>query len=71
MRVMCDERGGNLFATDDWYCVDNGAIVAYTGLLAFAHERVIPFEYSNFTQRFRGLELMKCWLFGEMIERNH
>ncbi|KAL4590064.1 hypothetical protein LXL04_002983 [Taraxacum kok-saghyz] len=44
MRVMYGERGGNLFATADRYCVDNGAMIAYTGLLAFAHERVTPFE---------------------------
>ena len=35
MRVMCSERGGRLFATDDRYCIDNGALIAYTGLLAF------------------------------------
>ncbi|KAL4562370.1 hypothetical protein LXL04_034572 [Taraxacum kok-saghyz] len=46
MRVMYGERGGNLFATADRYCVDNGAMIAYTGLLAFAHERVTPFEES-------------------------
>ncbi|KAG1335329.1 putative tRNA N6-adenosine threonylcarbamoyltransferase [Cocos nucifera] len=36
MRTMCSERGGRLFATDDRYCVNNGALIAYTGLLAFA-----------------------------------
>lgn len=37
MRAMCSERDGRLFATDDRYCVDNGAIIAYTGLLAFVN----------------------------------
>ncbi|KAL6213851.1 hypothetical protein ACLB2K_013290 [Fragaria x ananassa] len=37
MKTMCAERGGRLFATDDRYCIDNGAMIAYTGLLAFAH----------------------------------
>ncbi|KAL9666559.1 hypothetical protein QQ045_000894 [Rhodiola kirilowii] len=37
MRIMCSERGGKLFATDDRYCIDNGTMIAYTGLLAFAH----------------------------------
>ncbi|CAL9180670.1 unnamed protein product [Musa hybrid cultivar] len=51
MRVMCSERGGKLFATDDRYCIDNGAMIAYTGLLAFAHGMTTPLEESTFTQR--------------------
>ncbi|URE46666.1 WD domain, G-beta repeat [Musa troglodytarum] len=54
MRVMCSERGGKLFATDDRYCIDNGAMIAYTGLLAFAHGMTTPLEESTFTQRFRN-----------------
>ncbi|GJU82508.1 probable tRNA N6-adenosine threonylcarbamoyltransferase [Tanacetum coccineum] len=54
MRVMCGERGGKLFATDDRYCIDNGAMIAYTGLLAYAHGSTTPLEKSTFTQRFRG-----------------
>ncbi|CAF1711235.1 unnamed protein product [Brassica oleracea var. botrytis] len=34
---LISERDGRLFATDDRYCVDNGAIFAYTGLLAFVN----------------------------------
>ncbi|KAI3710795.1 hypothetical protein L2E82_40589 [Cichorium intybus] len=61
MRVMCGERGGNLFATDDRYCVDNGAMIAYTGLLAFAHGSTTPLEDSTFTQRFRTDEVLAVW----------
>ncbi|KAK9213713.1 hypothetical protein WN944_005698 [Citrus x changshan-huyou] len=57
MRIMCSERGGRLFATDDRYCVDNGAMIAYTGLLAFAHGSATPLEESTFTQRFRTDEV--------------
>ncbi|KAK8987856.1 hypothetical protein V6N11_065462 [Hibiscus sabdariffa] len=53
MRIMCSERGGRLFATDDRYCIDNGAMIAYTGLLAYAHGSTTPLEESTFTQRFR------------------
>ncbi|KAJ8755303.1 hypothetical protein K2173_019101 [Erythroxylum novogranatense] len=35
MRIMCGERGGTLYATDERYCIDNGAMIAYTGLIAF------------------------------------
>lgn len=52
MKIMCSERGGRLFATDDRYCIDNGAMIAYTGLLAYAHGMTTPLEESTFTQRF-------------------
>ena len=57
MRIMCSERGGRLFATDDRYCIDNGAMIAYTGLLAYAHGVTTPLEESTFTQRFRTDEV--------------
>ncbi|KAG7584519.1 Gcp-like domain [Arabidopsis suecica] len=37
MRTMCSERDGKLFATDDRYCIDNGAMIAYAGLLGFVN----------------------------------
>ncbi|KAH7521349.1 hypothetical protein FEM48_Zijuj07G0023600 [Ziziphus jujuba var. spinosa] len=61
MRIMCAERGGKLFATDDRYCVDNGAMIAYTGLLAFVHGASTPLEESTFTQRFRTDEVEAVW----------
>ena len=30
---MLEERGGKLGAMDDRYCIDNGAMIAYNGLL--------------------------------------
>ena len=56
MRTMCSERGGNLFATDDRYCVDNGAMIACTGLLEFAHVASAPQHLLN------GSGPMKCKL---------
>ncbi|KAJ4822673.1 putative tRNA N6-adenosine threonylcarbamoyltransferase [Turnera subulata] len=56
MRTMC--CGDTLYATDDRYCIDNGAMIAYTGtLLAFAHGATTPLEESTFTQRFRTDEV--------------
>ncbi len=31
MNVMVNERGGHLFATDERYCIDNGAMIAQAG----------------------------------------
>lgn len=61
MQIMCNERGGKLFATDDRYCVDNGAMIAYTGLLAFSHGLSTPMNESTFTQRFRTDEVYAIW----------
>ncbi|CAI7836896.1 unnamed protein product, partial [Closterium sp. NIES-53] len=68
MQQMCLERGGRLFATDDRYCIDNGAMIAYTGLLAFQHgglSMTVPIEDSTCTQRFRTDEVEAVWREGE------
>ncbi|KAF3957116.1 hypothetical protein CMV_017837 [Castanea mollissima] len=61
MRTMCSERGGKLFATDDRYCIDNRAMIAYTGLLAYVRGMVTPLEESTFTQRFHTDEVHAIW----------
>lgn len=61
MQIMCEERGGHLYSTDDRYCIDNGAMIAYTGLLAFAKGDRTPLEESTFTQRFRTDEVLAKW----------
>ena len=60
MRVMCSERGGKLYATDDRYCIDNGAMIAYTGLLAYAHGVTTPLE-STFTRRLQIDKVQAIW----------
>ncbi|XP_057768330.1 uncharacterized protein LOC130988483 [Salvia miltiorrhiza] len=70
MRVMCSERGGKLFATDDRYCIDNGAMIAYTGLLAYAQGQTTPLQESTFTQRFRTDEVLAVWRGKEEFKLN-
>ncbi|CAO2819076.1 unnamed protein product [Amaranthus hypochondriacus] len=70
MRIMCFERGGRLFATDDRYCIDNGAMIAYTGVLAYSHGLSTPLEESTFTQRFRTDEVYAIWREKELINKN-
>ncbi|KAM2657989.1 hypothetical protein EV1_013300 [Malus domestica] len=69
MRTMCSERGGRLFATDDRYCIDNGAMIAYTGLLAFANGTSTPLDESTFTQRFRTNDVEAVWRIKEESEK--
>jgi N6-L-threonylcarbamoyladenine synthase len=57
MHAMMEERGGKLYKTDERFCIDNGAMIAQAGLLAFQcignEERpfVIPWEGCTITQR--------------------
>jgi len=35
IKIMVEERGGKVGAMDDRYCVDNGAMIAWGGLLLY------------------------------------
>lgn len=61
MHIMCQERGGKLFATDDRYCIDNGAMIAWTGLLMYKHDITTPLQRSTTTQRFRTDKVDVLW----------
>jgi N6-L-threonylcarbamoyladenine synthase len=64
MSVMAGERGGRLYATDDRYCVDNGAMIAWPGLLALMSGGAaggIALRDSTVTQRYRTDEPLVTW----------
>ena len=63
MDIMAKERGGKLYATDERYCIDNGAMIAYTGLIEYlANGSVgVPLEQTTCTQRFRTDEVYVNW----------
>jgi N6-L-threonylcarbamoyladenine synthase len=61
MDIMAKERGGSLCAMDDRYCIDNGAMIAYAGLLEFLKGNVTKFEDTTYTQRFRTDEVLCIW----------
>ncbi|KAL9652660.1 hypothetical protein ABK040_003963 [Willaertia magna] len=78
MKMMVDDRvGGKLHAMDDRYCIDNGCMIAYAGLLSFStslekhggYEKVdekilremYPLSDCTVTQRFRTDEVEVIW----------
>jgi len=61
MGIMVKERGGRLYATDDRYCIDNGAMIAWPGLLSLQCGQVTQLEESTCTQRFRTDEVYVAW----------
>eukprot|EP01054_Gregarina_sp_Poly1_P007934 Gregarina_sp_Poly_1__7933@NODE_452_length_8287_cov_521_171290_g369_i0_p3_GENE_NODE_452_length_8287_cov_521_171290_g369_i0NODE_452_length_8287_cov_521_171290_g369_i0_p3_ORF_typecomplete_len364_score47_72Peptidase_M22/PF00814_25/1_1e74Carbam_trans_N/PF02543_15/1_2e07FAE1_CUT1_RppA/PF08392_12/0_1ROK/PF00480_20/0_18ROK/PF00480_20/8_1e03_NODE_452_length_8287_cov_521_171290_g369_i029844075 len=61
MGIMTAERGGTVCAMDDRYCVDNGAMIAYAGLLQFKSSGATPFAETTITQRFRTDDVVVNW----------
>jgi len=35
IQLMCEERGGKVGSMDARYCIDNGAMIAYAGILLY------------------------------------
>lgn len=60
-QVMVEERGGMLYATDDRYCIDNGAMIAWPGLLALKQGQVMELGDTTCTQRYRTDEVYVTW----------
>jgi len=60
---MTAERGGTVCAMDDRYCVDNGAMIAYAGILEFMHneKKGMALQDCTYTQRFRTDEVEVVW----------
>ena len=61
MNTMAKERQGRLYATDDRYCIDNGAMIAWPGYLAWKCGLTTPIQETWCTQRFRTDEMDIEW----------
>ena len=61
MGIMARERGGNVFATDERFCIDNGIMIAQAGLLSYRMGSVTPLLETSCTQRFRTDEVHVAW----------
>ncbi|DBA95926.1 TPA: Gcp2p [Trebouxia sp. C0004] len=61
MKIMASERGGMLYAIDERYCIDNGAMIAWPGLLAFKAGQVTDLADTTCTQRYRTDDVYVQW----------
>ena len=61
MGEMASDRGGNVYATDERFCIDNGIMIAHAGLLAYETGFTTSLEQSTVTQRFRTDEVYVAW----------
>lgn len=53
MGQMCKERNAFMFATDERFCIDNGAMIAQAGYEMFKSGITTPMEDTWITQRYR------------------
>ncbi|XP_076350944.1 putative tRNA N6-adenosine threonylcarbamoyltransferase Tcs3 [Tachypleus tridentatus] len=61
MEKMAKERGATLFATDERFCIDNGAMIAQAGLEMYLSGQRTKWEETTCTQRFRTDEVEVTW----------
>lgn len=61
IETMLEERGGKLGSMDERYCIDNGAMIGYTGLLMFQQGYQDTLESTYYTQAFRTDEVNVTW----------
>lgn len=63
MGQMARSRGGDVYATDERFCIDNGIMIAHAGLLAFSSggRKGMRLEDSTCTQRFRTDDVFVAW----------
>lgn len=63
MEIMCKERGAKVCAMDERYCIDNGAMIAYAGLLEYMSNGMKGYALQDciYTQRFRTDEVKVLW----------
>ncbi|ELQ76050.1 putative metalloprotease with chaperone activity (RNAse H/HSP70 fold) [Trachipleistophora hominis] len=61
METMAKERGATLYAMDDSYCVDNGAMIAHTGMLMHQSNQSFTLEQCDVVQRFRTDTVSVTW----------
>ncbi|KAJ3442607.1 tRNA n6-adenosine threonylcarbamoyltransferase-related [Anaeramoeba flamelloides] len=61
MGIMAEERNGSVLGMDQRYCIDNGAMIAYTGILQAKSGSTFKLEETIVTQRFRTDEVDVTW----------
>ena len=61
MGVMAGERGGKVAVMDERYCIDNGAMIAWAGLIELQRGVTTPVYDATITQRFRTDEVEAVW----------
>jgi tRNA A37 threonylcarbamoyltransferase TsaD len=62
VRIMAEERGARMFVPPGSLCVDNGAMIAWTGIVMHQAGLRTKLEDSVVNQRFRTDEVDLPWM---------
>ncbi|MEM2839800.1 MAG: bifunctional N(6)-L-threonylcarbamoyladenine synthase/serine/threonine protein kinase [Thermoplasmata archaeon] len=61
VRIMAEERGAKMFVPPGRLCIDNGAMIAWTGLLMYKSGTRMSIDDTGINQRFRTDEVEVTW----------
>lgn len=61
MSLMAKERNAKLFATDESFCIDNGAMIAQAGAEMYNVGMFAPLNECSFSQRYRTDMVNVLW----------
>ncbi|MEM7819327.1 MAG: bifunctional N(6)-L-threonylcarbamoyladenine synthase/serine/threonine protein kinase [Candidatus Aenigmatarchaeota archaeon] len=61
LKIMCDERGAKFFVCPKEFAGDNGAMIAYNGLLAYKYGQK-PVKNIDFHQKWRTDDVEILWI---------
>lgn len=61
MQKMAKERGGHCHDMDQRYCIDNGCMIAYAGVLEYLSGKFTAMTDATITQRFRTDDVFVGW----------
>ncbi|XP_065313287.1 probable tRNA N6-adenosine threonylcarbamoyltransferase isoform X2 [Gordionus sp. m RMFG-2023] len=61
LNFMAQERNARSYATDERFCIDNGAMIAYTGSLMHSSGISTLIEESYITQKYRTDDVLVTW----------
>ncbi|MHC1636219.1 MAG: bifunctional N(6)-L-threonylcarbamoyladenine synthase/serine/threonine protein kinase [Candidatus Methanospirareceae archaeon] len=64
LREMCEARGARFYVPEDRYLKDNGAMIAYLGLLMFNSGEITGLERSEVKPNYRPDEVEVRWIEG-------
>lgn len=65
LREMARQRGCSMGGMDERYCIDNGAMIAYVGLLMYQCGQTVQPSRSFYRQRFRTDQVEVTWRANE------
>jgi N6-L-threonylcarbamoyladenine synthase len=65
LKVIADEHSAHFSAVPKEFALDNGAMIAWTGTLAYKHGVTVPLEKSMVKLKWRLDQVPVPWVQGE------